>query len=255
MDGPWQLFDPYSRRARFFPALLALLPLAGLLILFPGNPFENISRTAWIAFVAAALAYLTASFARNCGKKYEASFLKRTGGWQTTVLLRHRDETIDRLTKSRYHHALHGLSGVPLPTSQAELQAPDEADQAYRSATKVLIERRRGKEFRTLHSENAAYGFWRNLAALRPITVCLSFLMIAIALVMFLEHDKNIASLSAVVASLFAYPQGVQTIAYEILCILVSMFVVNDHVVLTSARTYAEALFKTLDAEPVASHR
>ncbi|TAM75556.1 hypothetical protein EPN44_08930 [bacterium] len=247
MPTKFQLFDLYSLRARFFPAVLALLALGGLVILFSDSILKSVPNAASFTVVFAAVGYLLANIVRHRGKTYEDSFLARTGGWQTTVLLRHGDETIDHVTKSRYHRALEDLSGMLLPTMEEENTSHEDADSAYRSATKVLIERRRGSEFSILHAENAAYGFWRNLTAIKPIALVLAILAVAIIIAALVVHGTTGASWTTFLSSMFSNRRGVEALAYEIVYIIVLLLIVSDHAVLVSARTYAEALFRTLD--------
>ena len=98
--------------------------------------------------------YFLASLTRSRGKIIEQRLNESLGGWQTTIVLRHRDSTIDAITKTRYHEALSKLNGdAKFPTPAEELQSPSDADDFYRSATKRLIEARRGPRYQMLHDE------------------------------------------------------------------------------------------------------
>lgn len=166
------LFDPYNRVARLYPALLAIAPiLCSTIVVFP-SLVSNISRSTAAAFGLSCLAYFLASLARSRGKTIEERLLAKWGGWPTTVMLRHGDDRIDPVTKARYHAALATLCpDLTMPSAVDEQNAPSGADDIYRSATKRLIEMRRGPEYAMLHRENASYGFRRNMLGLKPIAL------------------------------------------------------------------------------------
>lgn len=249
-DKKTPLFDAYSLRARYFPAIIALLPLAGLLLLFHDGWWELLEKAAIAAIVGAALSYLVANVARSRGRLYETSFLERTGGWQSTLLLRHSNDAIDGLTKARYHTALGDVSGLLLPSESEERADPEAADKIYRSATQVLIERRRDPAFSILHSENTAYGFWRNLIGIRPIALGLSAAVAVVALAMFFVADPDFSSWTAFRSGGLANIQYLVIVALEGLYAGLFLLIVRDDVLLDSARAYAFALFKTLDSAP-----
>ncbi|WP_237170220.1 hypothetical protein [Pandoraea thiooxydans] len=100
----------------------------------------------------------------------------------TTILLRHRDTFLDDYTKNRYRAAIKAKLGVDLPTAQDEAQDPAAADRLYSGVTRHLRELTRGKEHSLLLKENIAYGFHRNMLAMKPLGVSTSLVGIAVGL-------------------------------------------------------------------------
>ena len=178
-------FDRYDRRARLYPGMLAMLPvLFFFLILKPDAASGGISRSAISLLVFAGGFYFLANIARSAGKKIEPKLLERWGGWPSTVVLRHADQTIDKYTTARYHAALASIvPDLRLPSLEQERQNPAAADAAYRSATKKLLELRRRPQDRLLQDDNIEYGFRRNMLGLRPWGCTLSLLTISFILV------------------------------------------------------------------------
>ncbi|UTV58089.1 hypothetical protein [Burkholderia arboris] len=162
------LRDPYQRTARVFPGLLTVLPLLIplLWILGPRSPI----LTALLALVTSCGAiYGLASGARGLGKRLEERLIKKWGGMPTTIILRHRDHHLDDYTKSRYHKAISEKLQTPLPSAEDEARNPASADQLYSGVTRHLRELTRGIKYSLLLKENIAYGFHRNMLAMKPI--------------------------------------------------------------------------------------
>lgn len=95
---------------------------------------------------------------------------------------------------------------VLLPTEAQEIAAPNDADHAYRSATRRLIELRRGKTFQMVEDENASYGFRRNLFGLKAVAIAVAGLSaIATGLVWLAELPKPI-NIEGLERSITTYP-------------------------------------------------
>ena len=253
MEAIAKLLDPYSIRARLFPAIICLLPLLGLFALFHWAIPDGIEKTLVFVVVSSALAFFTTGVVRQRGKAYEPVFLERTGGWQTTIMLRRRDDSIDGATKERYYAALSDLTGMTLPSAEDELANPDGADNIYRSATKALLEARRDEKFGLVHAENASYGFWRNLMGIRYIALTLAAVILTIAVFMFVIGDGDFSSVSSFRQHI---PDNASSLLYcaacELAYIIVLFALVNERIVVANARNYSYALLRTLDApEPV----
>ena len=173
--------DPYNRRARLQPALLALLPVALVaLILLPGLE-SKLGTLVGIAAYLGGATWLT-QVGRDRGKRLEPDLFASWDGMPSVSLLRHRDTKISAITKQRYHTFL--AANVPdltLPNTEEEANDPAAADEAYRSVTDWLLRATRGKpESKLLFEENMNYGFRRNFWALRPIAFLVDLALIAI---------------------------------------------------------------------------
>jgi hypothetical protein len=241
-----KFFNRYSLIARIYPALLALGPaLCSALVLFP-RLTSNIRLGAASTLAVACMFYLLASLARSRGKSLEQKLIGLWGGWPTTLVLRHRDTTIDPITKGRYHQALSGM-GVDLPTEAEEIAAPIDADHAYRSATKRLIELRRGRTFQMVEDENASYGFRRNLLGLKSVAISVAALAaIATGLVWWsaLAKPVNMESLGK---SITTYPYLPVLLLFDLAYMFMFLLLIGRDFVRQAADEYALALFRTLD--------
>ena len=90
--------DPYERTARLYPALLALMPLLVMVMLLYGSKATALTGAVTIAVSCGGL-YLTTNLCRELGKRLEDKLYLKWGGKPTTQLLRHRDKTIEAVTK------------------------------------------------------------------------------------------------------------------------------------------------------------
>jgi len=71
------------------------------------------------------------SVCREFGKRLEDRLYSEWGGKPSTQLLRHRDRTIESVTKLRYHAFLAGKIGQVFPDSEQETQSPEKADDLF----------------------------------------------------------------------------------------------------------------------------
>lgn len=160
-----QILDPYDRTARLTPALLVALPILVPLVCVYGP--EQPTLTAVVGLLASCgVLYALASIARGEGKKLEDRLIKIWGGLPSTIALRHRDTFLDNVTKKRYHIDIVDKLGIPLPTPEEEASDPAMADHAYMGATRRLRELTRADK-KLLLKENIAYGFHRNMLAMK----------------------------------------------------------------------------------------
>ena len=249
-----KFFSHYSLVARVYPALLALAPaLWSALVLLP-RLTANVRVGAASTLAVGCMFYLLASLARSRGKSLERELILLWGGWPTTLLLRHRDTTIDPITKARYHRALAEVGRLAaLPTEAQEISAPDDADHAYRSATKQLIELRRGRMFQMIEDENASYGFRRNLFALKTVAIALAGLAsIFSGLVWWLELPKPI-TMGGVERSITTHLYLPALLLLDLTYVLIFVLLIDREFVRQAAYEYALALFRTLDQAPAQS--
>lgn len=170
--------DPYERKARLVPGLLIALPLLVPLVSVYGSRHPVLTAVIGLLGGCGAM-YALASIARGRGKKLEEALVKEWGGMPTTIALRHRDTSaLDSVSKRRYHDAIASKLGIAMLTHEQEAADPARADDIYVGATKRLRELTRGDKSLLL-KENIAYGFHRNMLAMKPVglVVCLLGLM------------------------------------------------------------------------------
>jgi len=157
--------DPYDRQARLIPGLLVILPVLVPLIAVYGPKHPILTSILSLLSTCGAV-YALASIARGRGKKLEELLIKEWGGMPTTIILRHQDTFLDSISKSRYHDAITAKLGIAMPTAQEEAENPAKADDTYIGATKRLREVTRSNK-KLLFKENIAYGFHRNMLAMK----------------------------------------------------------------------------------------
>jgi len=168
-------FDEYTRRARYLPMLILLMPCALPAVVLVAR------FSTWVSalvgpLIALGLPYWLAQTGRDRGKRKEAELYSLWGGKPSTVKLRHRDTTINAHTKARYH--VIGQELMPLvrfPTASDETADPAAADSVYEAFGDVLRERTRDtKKYRLVFEELMNYGFRRNLWGWRAVGIALS---------------------------------------------------------------------------------
>ena len=136
---------------------------------------------------------------------------------------------------------------------RVEISAPDDADHAYRSATKQLIELRRGRMFQMIEDENASYGFRRNLFALKTVAIALAGLAsIFSGLVWWLELPKPI-TMGGVERSITTHLYLPALLLLDLTYVLIFVLLIDREFVRQAAYEYALALFRTLDQAPAQS--
>lgn len=170
--------DRYDWTARVAPGLLTLLPALVLAAIWLPNVWTALGALSGLVATCGAT-YLMAQVARHRGRRLEKRFAE-DGPDLTVALMRHGDPRIDVLTKARYHQTL-ARHGLDLPTLTHEQADSSQADLRYRACATWLREATRDqKKFPLLLSENIAYGFRRNLLAMKP--VALTILVAALGL-------------------------------------------------------------------------
>jgi hypothetical protein len=166
--------DPYERQARLYPALLALFPLIAMLELLYAPKISVLTNVLVLAGSCGGL-YLLTNVCRDLGKRVEPKLYEVWGGKPTTQLLRHRDNTIEKVTKRRYHAFLANKINEPFPDKEQEATNQSAADDLYQSAVRWLLNQTRDtQKFGLLFRENITYGFRRNALGVKPIGVLIS---------------------------------------------------------------------------------
>lgn len=178
IDSIGKFADPYDRQARLYPALLALFPLAIAITIVFAQQAPMLGNVA-VAAAGCGLLYWMTGVVRDRGKRLEAGLFRSWGGKPSIQVLRHRNEAIDPVTKTRLHAFLASELGVDFPTAADEADAPANADRLYESATRWLLEQTRdtGKHG-LLFTENISYGFRRNMLGVRWIGLVCALLSV-----------------------------------------------------------------------------
>ncbi|MEU0312969.1 hypothetical protein [Nocardioides sp. NPDC006273] len=172
MPGLSELFDAYSLRARVYPGLLTVLPITVIMVvLWPQSPAQAL----WPVAVSVGGMFFLTNWVRDRGLKLEKRLVQQWDGLPTTRRLRWADGATDPDFERR-RTQLEKLVGIPLPSAADE--DGERSDAIYLSAVRGLRiwVRQRADAFPLVQQENAAYGFRRNLLALKPIGIALCVL-------------------------------------------------------------------------------
>lgn len=227
--------DAYEVRARFAPAVGAVVPIVTLLVVGFGVDGEWVLAL-FTASVPVVVAVLVASLAREAGVSVQQRLWGADGISPVVELLRWRGGSSHVETEAR-HDVVRRATGMTLPDEAAERDDPDEADGHYRLAQTELRRATAGGIHPSLRRAVIQYGFVRNLRGLRP--VCLTSAAVAIVggvWIMVVDTERWFA--------------GLAVGAVAIACAAIVWWLIDDNAVRSSGDTYAHAL---LDAAAASS--
>lgn len=240
------LLDPYSRKARLAPVLIAALPLAlGVLAWFPDG-FSGASLLV-ATIVWSGGATLAAEFGRERGRKLQPQLFASWGGKPSIQRLRHRGESNKVILARRHRQLASLLPDVHLPSPDEENQNRKAADEVYEACSAFLIERTRERsKFPLVFTENRSYGFRRNLLGLRAFGIVASLGGLASGILSVwqsLRLGQTVAPTSVIA-----------TIGCAVLLLLMVRVVTTDWVK-ASADAYADQLLAACDSLEPANTR
>ncbi len=232
-------FDNYSRNARLLPAFICAIPASITFAAF-GSSVSAAIATVIGGASALGLTALLAQLGRDRGKSKEAGLFTIWGGKPSVAKLRHRNNSINPHTKSRYISKARGLlPEIAWPTSDEERTDPIGSDQKYEALSNFLLERTRdSKKYPLVYAELVNYGFRRNLWGLKPIGItCVVICCIALLLQSSYGLHRHVTTppLTLVVASA------------DIIVLLIWSFWITPNWVRIAADAYAERLLSSLE--------
>jgi hypothetical protein len=168
-------FDTYSLKARLMPVLLVVFPIGLSVVAWFSGELSGWGTLIGL-FTPFGLTPFLAQAGRDLGKRKEKRLFQMWGGKPTTRLLRHSDNTLNSLTRARYHAKLQALlPDLVIPRPDQESADVEYADKIYDSCANYLIERtRKGDENHLILGENINYGYRRNLWAMKPAGLTLA---------------------------------------------------------------------------------
>lgn len=241
-------FDKYSLNARVKPALFLVFPIfISLLVLFkPSRTWTGSTVTLIIAF---GVINFAANQMSSKGNALQDKLFKKWGGAPTTIVLRHTDNTIDSVTKSRYMERLSLLiSNFTPTTAEYEKENPERADELYTSASNYLREHTRDtRKYPLVFEENISYGFSRNIRACKPIGIFITASsLISNFFVAYINTPKlgNMPLIYFIKEIPFLY---IGLIAVNLTMIFVWIFLVTDNWVKVRAFSYAKRLYSACE--------
>lgn len=221
----------YALKARFYPALIMVLPLTAFVVV-SWNP-EDL-KGLWPIGLGLGLPFLVSSIVRSRGKKIEHDLLATWGGFPTTQLLRHSD-TRNRALRQRRRAKIEALTGEALPSPKQERKDPRGSDDRYIAATRALIDRRHSDPEKNgiLQAENVGYGFRRNLLALKmPALLIIGMCFVTDAYLLVVQGVSW---------------RPVVVLAVHVVLFAIWAFLIRQNWVLEAANDYANALFGSLE--------
>jgi hypothetical protein len=240
MDIIISFFSPYELKARFFPALLILAPLFLTVVIWYPELIE-LESSIFTIVVLVIILFFFAKLSRELGVKKQKVLLKKWGNFPSTIMLRHRDNTIDAATKLRYHRYLRtNIEGLELPTPEEELNNPDFYEDQYSSAIKWLLEKTRDKnKYDLLFQDNINFGFSRNMFGVKYMGIVFCFLAILININgIYQTYNFNLAEIE-----LKIWLSNLISLIF----LLLWVFFVKESWVKNSAVAYARTLLSTCE--------
>ncbi len=175
MTTPFDITNPYTRRARLKPALIVVLPLGLAVLSWSSDGLKSLT-VLWSLFVWAGGTALMTQLARDRGRQKEKELFDSWGGKPTTRLLRYAGSDNPVLVRRRHDALQRAISDIHIPTEAEEAADPHHADNVYDTCIKSLLEQTRDqKRFEMIFDENCNYGFRRNLWGMKPfgIMICI----------------------------------------------------------------------------------
>ncbi|HDR5269091.1 hypothetical protein E8M24_30065 [Bacillus thuringiensis] len=237
MEEILSIFSKYELKARVFPAFLVLLPI-GFTVLIWYPDLISLSGSFYIIIFIVSTLFFLAKIARERGKAIQTKLLKEWEGFPTTRMLHHSDNSIDPVTKKRYHLYLQKtIPGIEIPTLEQELENPTYYEQQYTSAVKWLIENTRDNDH--LLQDNINYGFSRNLLGIKFLGILCC--IIAIIINIFAAYQIHNLNLLAIPLKIWL------SILINFLFLLLWIFYVNKKWVRSSSEAYARTLLSTCE--------
>ncbi|RMC93018.1 hypothetical protein D9O40_18230 [Clostridium autoethanogenum] len=240
--GKKKLLDEYELKARQLPAFILIAPIIITLYLwFPS--LSTIGKVLGGLVSTLGITYLASKLIRDKGKRLQSSLIKEWGGaLPSTLILRHRDSTLDSVTKKRYHKYLeHNVPGLKMPTKEEEENDPKSADDKYNSAIKWLLSNTRDtKKYNLIFKDNITFGFSRNLLSVKILGVIISLFSLLKDFILFL-YKYNVHALKEVNINVY--------IAFTISIIFLYIWIclVNKRWVKSNGYAFARSLLETCD--------
>lgn len=232
-------FDDFTFNARVMPVLVIMLPVIAFGICKGVINRNILGVSLYITIMAIFLAF-TSRIAREWGKRYEERMYLELKGMPTTIILRYSDNTLDTITKKRYHERLNRtVDDIVLPVT--EIDEIISSDEQYKSAINWLRNyANSNREIETrVYQELKEYNFWRNLYGSKFIAVGL-YSLIAVR-EFFLIQNFNFKKMLVQ-----PYPIYVSFLIM-ILSIILILCTVNKKTVKRKAFDYAKTLVEVCE--------
>jgi len=229
-------FDDFTFHAKVMPVLVLFLPVL-VLGVYNGILLDKVVENLVLLSIVIIFLTFTSKVGRELGKTAEEKMYTDLGQKPTTILLRYSDDTIDVVTKTRYHKALNEF----VPELKLPLNKKDEkksTDSMYASAInslRIYANSNRDKEPR-VYQELKEYNFWRNLYGVKSLALVV-YICLGIREIVLVE-EFNIKHIFST-----PYPHYIALIIMSVSIIFLCCFV-NKKTVKRKAFDYAKALIE-----------
>jgi len=179
------LFDTYSLNARVKPVLIIIFPLFSIILIwFPET--RDSYNTAFTLIITFGIISLLSNYFATIGRKKEVLLFQKMGGKPTTIVLRHKDNAFDSITKKRYHSFLSSKLSIPFPSIEEENENIMKSDEIYDSAVRYLRNYSRDRsKYPLVFKENINYGFARNLYSSKGYGISITIISLLLSTLMF----------------------------------------------------------------------
>jgi hypothetical protein len=195
-------FHEYERKARLYPGLLAVVPVALVVIALGWKGYPVVAAAIGTVGGAGAT-YLVAILVRHMGRQIEPGLWESWGGAPTTEALRTRTNTDNPVERDIWRHAVELCTGISLLTPDEEAVDKDGADQTIAAAVSQLTRLGQDPAYPLVKAENIQYGFERNYYALRWVGRAVGIVSVAV-LVAVLSFPRHLGDSSVSSAGLIA---------------------------------------------------
>ena len=240
-------FDHYTVNARFMPAFFSVLPFVLTMLAWCPSSKSILGGSLTILISFGVMTFVS-TIISNLGNRCQKRLFSIWGGAPTTVVLRHTDQALDKYTKQRYHKWLDGkIDGLNLPKVEGEVKDRTDADLKYQSAINFLREFTRDKtRYPAVYRDNVAYGFARNLLAIRVIGVLVALLCVVINLY-FVWPVLALIKAEADAMILSDYLLGIGAGLVSVVFVFAFLFVINNNFVKERGFRYAKTLLESCE--------
>ncbi|AKE52708.1 hypothetical protein [Kangiella geojedonensis] len=234
-------FNIYNFKARILPLAYISIPIA--LITLVHRELLSTVQYLYTFLGWTGLLFLLSNYVSLIGNKIQTKIFEYLGAEPTTIILRHHDDRIDNITKKRYHDFLSLALNIQMPTYDEESSDPHGSDEKYRSATNYLRESTRdNNKFPLVFADNVAYGFMRNLFALKSAAIVISLLCL-----IYLIFLTTLTFVSSSIFSEIGRTPLILCLILNTLYLINTISFVTMDIVTTRAFRYAKSLLGACD--------
>ncbi len=235
-------FDHYTIHARFLPVFFISFPVV-LTILAWYPDAKTILGGAITVLISFGVMSFLSNYVSNLGNNLQDKLYKDWQGEPTTLILQPNNDTLDKFTKLRYFKWINcHRPDLSLPESFESYISDDELTEKIRSSVNFLREYTRDrKKNEKIYRDNVAYGFSRNLVALRyyGMLICIACISTSLFVINQQVKDEIPFRLDTL---------GVSSTLISLVFFISHVFILNHSFVKWRAYRYALSLFEVCDS-------